>query len=602
MEEVKKNFQFINSMYVKYYEEKTVNKGRIDEYHFNEFKNDYIILIYRDNDTGEKKFTINESPKFSYYQAIDKNSIDHQISFIEKNKVERVRCRYLQYPVKILKDFYTMNFKDESYRQKMIEAYDIKVGKRGAFEDLIKRMSKKNFDYSKLKTYDYNFANQIKYIFNSDMNINDYYKAKFLDKYECENPYFHKSYFDIEVDGISITGFPDQHDALCPINAITYVDERDKESYTFLLRNKKIKEIDNLEKDLKKFKKELKEFIDEEFDYKLYFYDKEIDLIKAFFDIVNEKKSDFCLAWNINFDMITIINRIIHLGYDPAEIMCHPDFPKQTHVCKFHEDRINQKYSEKSENLELTSYTVFLDQLLVYASLRKGIKERESYSLNDVAKDEINDNKLDYTDTSNIKTLPYDDYRMFVKYNIKDVHLLYRLEKKNNDVDLLYGLADVTRTRIDKCMKKTVSLKNLATKFYYDQGYIIGNNHNVNAFKEKSEQTEKFEGALVAIPNLNSHNGMEINGQRSMYLYKYVVDFDLSSLYPSIIISSNIDASTQYGRVLFVNCPPTKEYDRGGEFLDIYETEDLFALGSKFYNLPDGDEWIKLAEEEFKNG
>ena len=43
-----------------------------------------------------------------------------------------------------------------------------------------------------------------------------------------------------------------------------------------------------------------------------------------------------------------------------------------------------------------------------------------SKKLNDVGMSELKDTKLDYSEEANIKTLPYVDYKKFVKYNIKD--------------------------------------------------------------------------------------------------------------------------------------------------------------------------------------
>ena len=229
----------------------------------------------------------------------------------------------------------------------------------------------------------------------------------------------------------------------------------------------------------------------------------------------------------------------------------------------------------------------------MFASLRKGMGVRESYALNAIAMEELGDSKLDYTDTSNIKTLPYDCYRKFVAYNIKDVFLLYEIEKKNDDLNMLYSLAKTTRTRISKAMRKTISLKNLAVKFYYDQGFIMGNNHNQTIDEESDEPTEKFAGAIVADPELNGHNGMMINGKRSKYVYQKVIDFDLSSLYPSIIRAFNIDTTTQYGRLFIDGIEPSKDLDPSMDFIDKLTTKNYINLGKEYYGLKSPAELIR---------
>ena len=52
--------------------------------------------------------------------------------------------------------------------------------------------------------------------------------------------------------------------------------------------------------------------------------------------------------------------------------------------------------------------------------VRKGQGVLPSKKLNDVGRAELKDEKLDYSEEANIKTLPYVDYKKFVKYNIKD--------------------------------------------------------------------------------------------------------------------------------------------------------------------------------------
>lgn len=373
----------------------------------------------------------------------------------------------------------------------------------------------------------------------------------------------------------------------CPINAITYVYPETMTSYTYLLREKNNPQIQEHENNIEGLKKYLRETLREDFEFKIFFFDSELKLITEFFKQVNADKPDYCMAWNQKFDILTLCNRIDILGGNRNEIICHPDFPEEYQYAYFTEDTKAQKPGDKNDWFNCASYTVFIDQLLIFAQLRKGRGEFESYSLNFIAEQILKDGKLDYTDSSNIKTLPYDDYAKFVAYNIKDVFLLYELEKKNDDMNMLYSLAKTTRTRVSKAMRKTVSLKNLAVKFYDMQGYIMGNNVNVRIDNEgEAEVTEKFEGAVVADPELNGYNGMMINGKRSKYVYTKVIDFDLSSLYPSIIRAFNIDTTTQYGRLFIDGITPTKENDPALAFIDRLTTKNYINLGKDYYGLP----------------
>jgi len=433
------------------------------------------------------------------------------------------------------------------------------------------------------------------YVFGSDIDIEDYYKGLFLNSYEPKLNILSKGYTDIEVDSIDINGFPDQHTAECPINAITYLNGDTKTFYTLLLRNKDNEQIKELEDDIEIFKKELKNEFGNEFTYKIAFFNNELNMIKKYFSIINKLQPDFNLIWNMNFDIQTMLGRILRLGGSQEEIICHEDFPEVVQKVYFHEDHRNQKVSDKTEWFECSTYTQHIDQLNLYAALRKALGEKESYALNAIAKEELDDEKLNYDEVGDIKSLPYKDYRLFVKYNIKDVLLLYKLEVKNEDVNMLYSIADTTRTRLTKAMRKTISLKNMAYKFYLDQGYVMGNNINISYGNDekKEENLEQFEGAFVASPLLNDYCGMILNGKPSKYIYQKVIDMDLSQLYPSIIIGYNIDTTTQYGRLFLDGRPPTKEYDPAGDFIDNLECNNPIQLGKKWFNLPSTEELIK---------
>ena len=55
--------------------------------------------------------------------------------------------------------------------------------------------------------------------------------------------------------------------------------------------------------------------------FEFKFYDNEISMIKSFFMELHKISPDFVLAWNMAFDVVYIIERIMLLGYDPKTIM-----------------------------------------------------------------------------------------------------------------------------------------------------------------------------------------------------------------------------------------------------------------------------------------
>ena len=202
--------------------------------------------------------------------------------------------------------------------------------------------------------------------------------------------------------------------------------------------------------------------------------------------------------WNQKFDVVTMINRLKHHGIDPEDVICHPDF--KTKKCYFNVDKKHSNPEDRNDFFDCSSYSYYADQLLFYAQLRKGLGKKESYTLNAIANEELKDEKIDYTEVGTLSELPYIDYKMFVKYNIKDVFLCYKLEQKNQDVFLMYTIAHMTRTRLSKAMKKTICIKNMAYKFAQDRGLVMGNNMNIRYYEpndngeKKETKEEQFEG------------------------------------------------------------------------------------------------------------
>jgi hypothetical protein len=96
---------------------------------------------------------------------------------------------------------------------------------------------------------------------------------------------------------------------------------------------------------------------------------------------------------------------------------------------------------------------------------------------------------------------------------------------------------------------------------------------------------------VVADPNLNSHLGMKINNKLSKYLFEKVIDFDLTSLYPSIILAFNVDVTTQIGQV-------TSEYYNIPELFDDIVSQDIINIAHKYFHLPNVEEMNNLLNSE----
>lgn len=541
----------------------------------NKFK-DNLSIIYKDCDTGLKYIEEIEDPDYEYYMIHEDKRANYNRLFVSKNDVDKISVPF-----------------------------------RDLEKDIAKRLGKLDFFYENIRNNNRSENRKLHMhpdLFNSDTNIEDHYRFRFDKLYKNEPFMISKSYFDIEVDSINMEGdFPQLGE--CPINAITIINQEQQQVFTFLLKTKSNPQIIDFENSVKNgsiFKEiesfvidavggqEMAEYYNINFKYNFLFYEEEneILLIKDLFNLINNIKPDFVLAWNMAFDIPYILNRIINLGYDPKDIMCHPDFKNK--IADYYIDERNKnEFAERGDFALISSYSVFLDQMIQFASRRKGQTQVISFSLDFIGELVAKVKKLDYKNiTTNISKLPYVDYKTFVFYNIMDTVVQYCIEKKTTDIDFVFNKSLINNTRYPKLHRQTVYLSNRACKdFYYtDEGYIIGNNAN----KYNQKPTEKFPGAFVAdSTKVNDYSKLTILG-RPVEIYDNLNDEDYSSLYPSTILQNNIAPNTMIGMVKIPNQVFENEnkgklehWTRAGKFMEDFQSQVWLEICTRWFHLSD---------------
>lgn len=528
---------------------------------------DSIIMVVK-NEDGTKEIKTIQKPKFRYY--ISKPEYDDNIvhNFMKQEQVRQVQCNYNELFKSISNEL-----KDKRLSDFISDAYRNGGRDRG------------------------NLLNQVHLdtrLHGTDIHITDYYMGIFLQKYPYTKNNFGltKCFFDIEVDSSEIQGFPEQEKAECPVNAITMVDINNKKIYTYLLSYEGHKGYDEFITKIEEFKTRIKARYKEEtkmdFDIEINIYEEEDSLIYSFFETVNEQiRPDFLCAWNADFDIPYLLNRIDRLGYDRAEICCPQEFPIKQAYYKI--DTSKKDLSDKSSTYQISGYTNYIDLMCLYANITKPIGKEESYSLDYIGQKVTGMSKDEVVD--NMKTFHFANFEKFVEYNIQDTIMLAMIEVQTLHIDLVYTVSCITQTRITKAMKKTVCLKNLARQYAFDQGYVQSNNR-----AGLHPQIEgKIKGAFVAIPENIAKVGMYIYNELSRFIFECCTDLDLASLYPSIMRALNISVETCIGKVYI-----DLEGCDGETLLQDYLSGDILNFGAKYLNLPTVAEMVELIEEELK--
>jgi len=489
-----------------------------------------------------------------------------------------------------------------------------------------------------------------RHLHGTDVNVPDHYIDRYMEwaleeekkggpKLDTTSP-LECAFADIEVDGIDVTGFPDEFTAPAPINLLNYFHRPTKKLTAFATRtmvreNPQVAEFEaNLPEmqawihcEVNRAPLEKAGVVPKDCDWhviaallgyvegmpedlflgieekvaeaakhvrctevEIRYFDTELECILTFLETVNEvDKPDVLAFWNMCFDANTIINRLHQLGVDPEDAFTPKAFGKWT-MANYDVDRFNTEPTERGDTFTVAGWTTWVDQMLLYASLRKASGKKESYSLDFTLQSELKESKLEYE--GSIKDLAYRDYKTFMLYGAIDVVPMATLEDKVEDIALAYQISMMTRTRFHKVMKKTICLRNFANVFYRERGFALSNNRNRN--KERTD-TQQFRGALVADPTLMEPVGAMVGGARSDRVYDDVVDFDATSLYPSIILAFNIDSSGQVGRLVL----PTEEGDVDtAELVEAWASGDPVEVGRRWFGMPGLAELADLVLDE----
>ena len=150
-------------------------------------------------------------------------------------------------------------------------------------------------------------------------------------------------------------------------------------------------------------------------------------------------------------------------------------------------------------------------------------KAQESYRLDHIAEVELGQKKLDHSEFDTFKEFYTNNWQKFVEYNIVDVELVDRLEDKMKLIELAITMAYDAKVNFADVFFQVRMWDTIIYNYLKKRNIVIPP-------KEKSDKDSKYAGAYVKEP---------IPG-----VYDWVVNFDLNSLYPHLIMGYNISPET----------------------------------------------------------
>ena len=296
--------------------------------------------------------------------------------------------------------------------------------------------------------------------------------------------------FTIDIEVQCENGFPNPEQAVEPFLSITVKNHQNKKFIVWGIG----------------------EFRNDREDVKYVQCESEIHLLKEFLAFWENNQPDIITGWNTEFfDIPYLCNRIIKLFGEDEVKRLSPWRSVQSREM-FQMGRKHQLYDIQG--------IAHLDYFDLYRKFT--YTNQESYRLDHIAFIELGERK-DGNPFNTFKDWYTKDYQSFLEYNIMDVELVDRLEDKMKLIELCLTMAYDAKVNYMDVLGSTKYWDILIYNYLRSKNIVIPQ-------KTKSEKPEKFEGAYVKDPQVGMH--------------KWVMSFDLNSLYPHLIMQYNISPET----------------------------------------------------------
>ena len=247
----------------------------------------------------------------------------------------------------------------------------------------------------------------------------------------------------------------------------------------------------------------------------------EYELLEKFIHVWQSGRflPDVLTGWNIEFfDIPYIVNRIKNvLGNEQAKKLSPWGILEERKI-EIH-GRENTTYTPAGINV--------LDYLQLYKKF--SFSNEESYKLDNIAEVVLGEKKVDYKAQgyASLDDLYQRNPEMFFDYNVQDVALIDRFEEKLGFIELVMAFAYDAKVNYADTMATVKPWDIIVHNYLLDRCIVIPQ------FKKKSNDEALMGGYVKEV---------------KPGLYRWVVSFDLTSLYPHLIIHYNISPETKIGR------------------------------------------------------
>ena len=238
----------------------------------------------------------------------------------------------------------------------------------------------------------------------------------------------------------------------------------------------------------------------------------EKDLLYEFLNFWSSNYPDVITGWNTEFfDIPYLVNRI-------RNVLGEDDVKRLSPWKSVHSKEVYQM--GRTQMVYDIQGIAALDYFDLYRKFT--YTNQENYRLDHIAEVELGVKKDDNPHET-FREWYTNDYQSFIDYNIKDVELVDALEDKMKLIELCLTMAYAAKVNYTDVLGAVRYWDVLIHNYLMKKGIVIPQ-------KSSKNKSAKFEGAYVKDPQVGMH--------------KWVLSFDLNSLYPHLIMQYNISPET----------------------------------------------------------
>jgi DNA polymerase elongation subunit (family B) len=245
-------------------------------------------------------------------------------------------------------------------------------------------------------------------------------------------------------------------------------------------------------------------------------FDTEEALLNRFIQIWTNDYPDVVTGWNVEyFDVMYIVTRIIRLFSEEKA--------KQLSPWKSIRKNTREIFGKQQSTYSIAGMTV-IDYMDAFKKFGYKYGPQESYKLDHIAHVILGEKKLDYSEYGNLTALYDQNPQLYLDYNLKDTWLIQQFEDETALLALVMTVA-------------------------YGGGVNYGDAFGTVGIWETTMYRRLIqEGRVPQIKGGPGDRGKELVGgyvkDPKVGMHKWIVSFDLNSLYPHLMLQYNMSPET----------------------------------------------------------